>query len=306
MSWAFTRPGVYELDLEALLQVGRTERPVRMGAATITFAVGSDPHDVGPADAVVLDGGHADITVDLDRGDLVLIHDPEGGGEATQRVVDPATAVIEVPNAALHEVPPDPSMRFLGRTGELIHQLPQAVLGKHVHGEIDPHLWQDVGNAMAYVELIRDQLIAVDPSGAVGYQDRADAYLAQLDRLDRAVADTIAEIPEPRRRLVTTHDAFGYLANAYDLDIAGFVTPNPASEPSLLDRQRLTATVRDLDIPAVFLEPNLIARSSMLTEVAREQGMQVCAIYGDTFDDRVRSYIEMMRANAASLRRCLS
>ena len=54
--------------------------------------------------------------------------------------------MIEVPNAALHEVPPDPSMRFLGRAGDLIHQLPQAVLGKHVHGEIDPHLWQDVGN----------------------------------------------------------------------------------------------------------------------------------------------------------------
>jgi ABC-type Zn uptake system ZnuABC Zn-binding protein ZnuA len=105
---------------------------------------------------------------------------------------------------------------------------------------------------------------------------------------------------------VTTHDAFGYLANAYDLEIAGFVTPNPASEPSLLDRRRLTATVRDLEIPAVFLEPNLIARASMLTEVAKEQGVRVCPIYGDTFDDRVHSYVDMMRANAASLRRCLS
>jgi hypothetical protein len=56
----------------------------------------------------------------------------------------------------------------------------------------------------------------------------------------------------------------------------------------------------------VFLEPNLIARSSMLTEVAREQGVAVCPIYGDTFDDRVDSYVEMMRANAESIRRCLS
>jgi anchored repeat ABC transporter substrate-binding protein len=230
----------------------------------------------------------------------------EGGGEATQRVVEVDRAVIEVPNAALHEVPPDPSMRFLGRAGELVHQLPQAVLGRHVHGEIDPHLWQDVGNAMAYVKLIRDELTAVDPDGATHYRNRSETYLAELVRLDRHVRDTIAEVPEPRRRLVTTHDAFGYLANAYDLDIAGFVTPNPASEPSLLDRRRLAATVRDLGIPAVFLEPNLIARSSTLTEVAREQGVAVCPIYGDTFDDRVDSYVEMMRANAASIRRCLS
>jgi anchored repeat ABC transporter substrate-binding protein len=306
MSWAFTEPGSYELDLEATLQVARSERPVRVGAATVRFAVGVDPIDVGGAGATVLDEGHADIAVDLDRRDIVLVHDPEGGGEATQRLVDPSTAVIEVPNAALHEVPPDPSLRFLGRAGELIHQLPQAVLGKHVHGEIDPHLWQDVGNAMAYVELIRDELVAVDPLGAPAYQDRAEAYLQELVALDAHVRATIGEIPERRRRLVTTHDAFGYLANAYDLEVAGFVTPSPASEPSLLDRRRLTATVRDLEIPAVFLEPNLIARSSMLTEVAEEQGVQVCPIYGDTFDDHVRSYVDMMRANAASLRRCLS
>lgn len=330
MSWAFTEPGVYRLVVEASLQPDRTERPLPMGRATVTFAVGVDPHDVpldepgvgepevggssagGPQATTptpptqVLDGGHADITVDLDQRRVVLVHDPEGGGEATQQLVDPATAVIEVPNAALHEVPPDPSLRFLGRAGELVHQLPQAVLGKHVHGEIDPHLWQDVGNAMAYVQLIRDRLIEVDPAGAGHYREHAERYLDELERLDRHVRGTIAEIPEQRRRLVTTHDAFGYLANAYDLEVAGFVTPNPASEPSLLDRRRLSATVRELGIPAVFLEPNLLARSSMLTEVAREQGVEVCPIYGDTFDEHVHSYVEMMRANAASLRRCLS
>ncbi len=306
MSWAFTEPGVYEMDLRASLQVERTARPRPMGTATVTFAVGVDPHGAGPGGAEVLDSGHADITVDVDEGRIVVVHDLEEGGGATQRVVEADRAVIEVPNTALHEVPADPSMRFLGRAGELVHQLSQAVLGRHVHGEIDPHLWQDVGNAMAYVKLIRDELTAVDPDGATHYRNRSETYLAELVRLDRHVRDTIAEVPEPRRRLVTTHDAFGYLANAYDLDIAGFVTPNPASEPSLLDRRRLAATVRDLGIPAVFLEPNLIARSSTLTEVAREQGVAVCPIYGDTFDDRVDSYVEMMRANAASIRRCLS
>jgi anchored repeat ABC transporter substrate-binding protein len=180
------------------------------------------------------------------------------------------------------------------------------VLGKHVHGEIDPHLWQDVGNAMAYVELIRDTLIARDPAGAAAYRANADRYLHQLERLDGYVQRTIASIPRARRHLVTTHDAFAYLAHAYRIEIAGFVTPNPAVEPSLAERRKLTETIRTLQVPAVFLEPNLAARSSTLTEVAQDQGVDVCPIYGDAFDGEVRTYAQMMRFNADSLKECLS
>ena len=114
-----------------------------------------------------------------------------------------------------------------------------------------------------------------------------------------------AGIPESRRYLVTTHDAFAYLAKAYDLTVAGFVTPNPAAEPSLADRRRLTDTIRNLRVPAVFLEPNLAARSATLTEVADEQGVRICPIYGDTLDDQVTSYVRLMRFNADSLLECL-
>lgn len=306
MSWAFTEPGSYELDLSAALQVERTERPIEVGAATVRFAVGIDPLDVANGDDVILDGGHADIAVDLDESSIVVVHDPEGGGESTQRVLPASSVVISVPNTALHDIPPDPSMRFLGRAGEQIHQLPQAVLGRHVHGEIDPHLWHDVGNVMAYVQLIRDELIAVDPAGAPTYHHNAERYLDELAALDDEVRSTLAAIPERNRRLVTTHDAFAYLAHAYDLEIAGFVTPNPSTEPSLLERRRLAATISDLRIPAVFLEPNLITRSSTLTELAADAGVQVCPILGDAFTAGVASYVELMRFNAASLARCLT
>lgn len=245
------------------------------------------------------------MTVDLDRRELVVLHDPEGGGERTQRAHRADEVVIDVPAKALTEIPGDPELRFLGRPGERIHQLPQAVLGKHVHGEIDPHLWQDVGNAMAYVKLIRDKLTERDPAGAAVYRASADAYLARLERLDRHVRRTIAAIPAARRHLVTTHDAFAYLAHAYGLEIAGFVTSSPATEPSLAQRRKLTETVRSLRVPAVFLEPNLAARSATLTEVAAEQHVRVCPIYGDAFDGRVRTYEQMMRFNADSLKECL-
>ncbi|SNY61462.1 anchored repeat ABC transporter, substrate-binding protein [Paractinoplanes atraurantiacus] len=296
MSWAFTEPGVYRLDLRAQLEVGR---PVPMGEQTVTFAVGVDPHTVpGMAGATVLRNGHTDITADIDSGEIYLLSD-DGR-------LDPARTVIEVPAKALREVPAGPGMRFLGRPGTRVYQLPQAVLGRHVHGEIDPHLWQDVGNAQAYAELIRDSLIEADPAGAAEYRANTDRYLRELTELDDYVRDRIAAIPEPSRYLVTTHDAFGYLAKAYKIVVAGFVTPNPAVEPSLADRRRLTETLRHLRVRAVFLEPNLRARSSTLVEVARQEHVRVCDIYGDAFDDRVTSYVAMMRFNADSLHRCLT
>ncbi|MEN3614877.1 anchored repeat ABC transporter, substrate-binding protein [Plantactinospora sp. ZYX-F-223] len=307
MSWAFTKPGVYRLTVRAQLAVTPDSAPIPMGEQVFTFAVGVDPHSVpGMAGAAVLNSGHADISVDLDQGRLYLFADPEGSGEANQRVYDPARTVIEVPNKALREVPGDRRFRFLGRPGTQVYQLPQAVLGKHVHGEIDPHLWQNVRNAISYVELIRDTLIGADPLGAASYRANATAYIAQLERLDGFVRDTIARIPSSRRHLVTTHDAFGYLGQAYGIEISGFVTPNPATEPSLADRRRLTETIRNLDIPAVFLEPNLAARSTTLTEVAREEGLRICRIYGDTLDDGVTTYAQMMRFNAESLHDCLT
>lgn len=306
LSWAFTEPGLYTLTLAARLQVDDTSRPIDLDEQTFTFAVGVDPASAGVDDPVVLDEGHADLTANLERGALEVTYDPEGGGHHTQRTYLASEVVIDVPAKALDEVPAGEQFSFIGRAGDDIYQLPQAVLGKHVHGEIDPHLWQNVRNAMAYVHLIRDTLIGADPEGAREYAANARAYLAELEDVDAYVRDTIAEIPAADRHLVTTHDAFGYLAEAYDVEVAGFVAPNPAIEPSLADRRKLAQTIRTLDVPAVFLEPNLVARSSTLTEVARDAGIDVCHIYGDTFDDTVTSYAQMMRFNAESLLRCLA
>lgn len=306
LSWAFTMPGIYTVTLAARVQVDDTSRPQELGQATFTFAVGVNPADAGVPDAVVLDQGHADLTANLQDGALEVRYDPGGGGEHTQTAYTPDQIVIDVPAKALSEIPRGSQFSFLGRAGTQVYQLPQAVLGKHVHGEIDPHLWQNVRNAMAYVQLIRDTLIAADPTGARDYTENAAAYLTELEGVDAYVRDQVARIPEANRYLITTHDAFGYLAEAYHVQIAGFVTPHPASEPSLADRRKLSETLRTLRIPAVFLEPNNIGRSNVLTELAAEQHVRVCSIYGDALDDRVPTYVDMMRFNADSLRTCLT
>jgi anchored repeat ABC transporter substrate-binding protein len=213
--------------------------------------------------------------------------------------------VIDVPNRAIETVPEDDRFRFLGTPGSRIFQLPQAVLGKHVHGEIDPHLWQDVANVRAYVQLMRDTFKLRDPEGAAVYDANARRYLEQLDELDAYVRDRIARIAPDRRQLITTHDAFGYLAEAYDMTVAGFVVPNPAQEPSAEQVRTLTETIANLRVPAVFMEPNLAHRASVLTQVARDRGVRVCKLYGDAFDEDARSYVDMMRHNADELGRCL-
>jgi anchored repeat ABC transporter substrate-binding protein len=309
LSWAFTEPGVYTLTLQAKLKVSDTSKPIDLGGAAFTFAVGVDPvraaAEAGSADPVVVDRGHADLTANLDTGRLEVRYDPGGGGRS-QEAHAADEVVVEVPAKAMAEIPAGSQFAFLGHAGERVHQLAQAVLGKHVHGEIDPHLWQNVRNGMAYVQLIRDTLVGADPTHAREYTANAAAYLAELEATDDHVRDTLAQIPEQNRHLVTTHDAFGYLADAYGLTVAGFVTPNPATEPSLADRRKLAETIRSLEVPAVFLEPNLAARSSTLTQVAAEQGIRVCPIYGDTFSDTVTTYVQMMRFNADSLRDCLT
>ncbi|GIJ49251.1 hypothetical protein Val02_61370 [Virgisporangium aliadipatigenens] len=302
VNWAFSAPGVYRVTLSAALSTpDGAWTPV--GAGTFTFAVGVDPHTVHSGQSgVVVDRGHTDVAVDLDRGELYAWTD---AGTGAQRAVAAADVVIDVPNRALDTVPADPRFGFLGPAGSSVHQLPQAVLGKHVHGEIDPHLWQNVANAKAYAQLIRDTLVASDPADRAGYARRTAEYLAELDRLDAHVRTRVATIPAHRRQLVTTHDGFGYLAKAYGLTVAGFVVPNPAQEPSAAQVRKLTETVTNLRVPAVFLEPNLSGRAGVLTQIAKDQGIRICKLYGDAFDERARSYVDMMRHNAGELAACL-
>lgn len=307
LSWAFSAPGVYEVDFSASLALTRTDKPIPIGKTTVKFAVGVDPAQAGGTR--VLDRGHEDVTVDLDRKQIVIEGDSidarSGMPQSTATVYDPKTTVISVPNRALQQIPPSPAFRFLGKPGDETYMLAQAVLGKHVHGEIDPHLWHNVANAIAYVKLIRDSLIAVDPEGAADYARNADLYLDELARVDEDVRRSIESIPPRRRQLVTTHDGYAYLADAYGLNVAGFVSPNPAVEPSARDIIALTRTLQNLEVNAVFLEPNLTNRASDLTEMARRAGIQVCRIYGDSFDEDVTTYVDLMETNAKNLKACL-
>ena len=317
MSWAFTKPGIYRIHISAKLRINDHARPQALKEGVLTFAVGVDPSEIASKEhRLILDHGHADLTADLQSERITLMIDEVSAPPEVQRAqgaafvpglaaFDLENLVISVPPRTLTEVPGSAGFRFLGHPGDDIYILPQAVLGKHVHGEIDPHLWHDVHNAAAYVKVIRDKLIAVDPHGETYYRVQAEHYLKQLEEVDMYMNKKISKIPLEKRQLVTTNDAYAYLANAYGLTIAGYVAPHPGVEPSLADRRKLTSTIESLKIKAVFLEPQLRNRRSPLEAVAQETGVSLCTLYGDTFDRNVNTYLAMVKANADELLACL-
>ncbi|MFF8969926.1 anchored repeat ABC transporter, substrate-binding protein [Streptomyces sp. NPDC014995] len=300
VNWAFSEPGTYRLTVE-----GRTEtldgKTGEIGSGTFTFTVGDAAE--APAGATVLDGGHADVTLDAQTGTVYVRADEEKSGARTEHPAD--RVVLNVPDRAKESVPKEQPYAFLGRAGDPVWVLPQAVIGQHVHGDLDPHAWEDVANAEAYVRRIQAELIKADPGGKATYEKNAAAYLKTLGALDKEVARTLATVPEENRDLITTHDAFGYLAKAYGMEVAGFVVPVPNREPSASEVEELGATIRAKKVPSVFLEPNLAARADVLKRVAQDEGVGVCTIYGDSFDDEIHDYVSMMRHNANELAKCL-
>jgi len=167
----------------------------------------------------------------------------------------------------------------------------------------NPHLWLDVQNAIAYVERIRDALVEIDPASADAYRTNADSYLAELRALDAEVAAAIDSIPSDRRKLVTFHDAFPYLAQRYGLEVVGVVVASPGKEPSAKDVADLVEAIAAEDVPAVFKEPQFNA--SILELAADDAGVEICTLYSGALDKKVDTYVKLMRFDAKELVRCL-
>jgi zinc/manganese transport system substrate-binding protein len=183
---------------------------------------------------------------------------------------------------------------------------PRSMTGGHGHGHShgsDPHAWQSVGNVKLYAANVRDGLIAADPAGKSAYEANATAYLAKLDALDREVRDTVAKIPADRRRIITTHDAFGYFKDAYGLDFIAPQGVSTESEASAKDVARIITQIKRQKIPAVFMEN--VSDPRLLKRIADETGARVGGtLYSDALTDPkgpAPTYIDLIRHNIRTL-----
>jgi ABC-type Zn uptake system ZnuABC Zn-binding protein ZnuA/ABC-type Mn2+/Zn2+ transport system permease subunit len=261
-------------------QLGDLARQVGGRAVEVTQILrpNTDPHEYEPRPSDVEDTAGAEVVLEsgdnLDRW-MGKVVDEAGG--------DPA--VIDVGARVPVRLPGDP-------TG------PEA-------SKYDPHWWHDPVNVEAAVAVVRDALIKADPTAKAQLTRDATAYLARLRRLDAGIGACFSTVPPAQRKLVTDHDAFGYFAKRYGVQVIGAVIPSQTTQaqPSAGDVSRLSALIEREGVKAVFPE------SSINPKLARALAGQTGAsagytLYGDTLGPAGSpgaTYLGMERANADAM-----
>lgn len=173
------------------------------------------------------------------------------------------------------------------------------------HGEYDPHVWHDVTNAIYMVERIRDALAEADPRNAAVYRANAEEYIGELRALDEDVRGRTSALLENRRKLVTSHDTFGYFARRYGFEVVNTAlgVTTEESEPSAAEIAQLIREIEGAGVPAVFTEN--VSNPGVLERVAQETGAEVALpLYTDALGEpgsEGETYVEMERYNADTI-----
>jgi ABC-type Zn uptake system ZnuABC Zn-binding protein ZnuA len=174
----------------------------------------------------------------------------------------------------------------------------------------DPHCWMNVDYFRGYAEHARDALIAADPGNADAYRANADKYLADLDKLNDWVKQQVDRVPRERRVMVTSHDAFAYFGQAYDVDVHGMIGISTEQAPRPQDIEQLEALIRDRGVRAMFIETSVSSTLNQLVEKSAEAtGVKIGGtLYSDSLDapdEPAGSYIGMMQHNVSTIVKAL-
>jgi zinc/manganese transport system substrate-binding protein len=177
-----------------------------------------------------------------------------------------------------------------------------------VGSDADPHAWQSVPDARVYIANISDALIAADPAGAEAFRSNAQTYLTKLDALDGEVRVAVAKIPPNRRKVISTHDAFGYFAAAYGIEFIAPLGVSTESEASARDIAGIITQIKTEKIPAVFLEN--ISDDRLIRRISAETSARVGGtLYSDSLTGEkgdAPTYIELVRHNIKALTSALA
>ena len=169
--------------------------------------------------------------------------------------------------------------------------------------DIDPHAWQSLANARIYVLNIADGLAAIDPAGAGIYRDNAARYMEEIDAVEAQVRAAVDSLPAERRKVVTSHDAFGYLSEAYGIEFRAPVGFSTEAEASAGDVARLIRQINMEKIPAVFVDN--ISDRRLLDQIVRETGARIGGtLYSDALskeDGPAGTHLGMMLHNIRTL-----
>jgi ABC-type Zn uptake system ZnuABC Zn-binding protein ZnuA len=172
--------------------------------------------------------------------------------------------------------------------------------------ELDPHVWQNVTNAITMVQNIRDGLVQADPPNAQAYQANAEAYITQLKALDNDIVVEAARLPASSRMLVTSHDALGYFAERYGFKVIGSLlgaVATASGDPSAKDFAQLVSDVKASGVKAVFVES--VTNPAAMDRLAQEAGVHIGPeLYTDSLGaegSEGATYLKAMRYNIKSI-----
>lgn len=169
--------------------------------------------------------------------------------------------------------------------------------------DFDPHAWQNLANGMIYAQNIADGFAEADPGNALFYKANAERYIAELKELDRWVKSEIARVPAEKRKVIATHDAFGYFGDAYGVEFLAPVGVGNEAEPSAQALARLIDQIRADNIKALFIEN--MSDPRMMETIARETGAEMGGeLYSDALSSEsgpAATYVAMFRHNVPAL-----
>ena len=172
----------------------------------------------------------------------------------------------------------------------------------------DPHAWQSLANGKIYAVNIRDALIAADPAGKAIYEENAKKFIDGMTAMEANVKAAVDKMPPERRKIITTHDAFGYFGEAYGMELIAPEGVSTESEASAQDVAKIITQIKKEHIPAVFLEN--VTDSRLLDEIASETGAKIGGtLYSDALsppDGPAATYLDMFRNNIDTLTAALS
>ncbi|MEY3739924.1 MAG: hypothetical protein RLZZ192_600 [Pseudomonadota bacterium] len=178
----------------------------------------------------------------------------------------------------------------------------------HQHGHshshaADPHAWQNPVNVKQYVNNIRLALAAAKPEAADEFERRAASYSRELDALDQSIRDRLKTVPVAQRRIITSHDAFGYFAAAYNVRFYPLQGLSTGSEPSAADVVRIIDQIKKNKVSAIFIEN--ISDSRVLERLTKESGARIGGtLYADALSEpggAVDTYLKMITHNANAI-----
>lgn len=173
----------------------------------------------------------------------------------------------------------------------------------HDHGAFDPHAFQSVPNAIVYVKNIADAFCAADAAGCDAYRANAAVYTATLTGLDAELRAAVEKIPADKRVVITSHDAFNYLQQAYDIRFLAPKGVSTESEASAADVAKLIDQVREDKAAAIFVEN--VSNPRLIEQIATETGLKVGgSLYSDALsasDGPAATYVGMMRHNIGTI-----